>query len=110
MPTAAGGVGAETCDAACARFRHGQEEYLVGGHPLWQVLRGMFQMKNQPLVVGGLSLIAGYASAWVTRRPSPIPSALREFHRREQMDRLRRVIFKGAVPERKGAAQRMDAE
>lgn len=93
-----------------ARFRHGQEEYLVGGHPVWQVLRGMFQMKNQPLVFGGLSLIAGYASAWVTRKPSPIPSALREFHRREQMDRLRRVIFGRAASERGGVAPRTDAK
>jgi glycosyltransferase involved in cell wall biosynthesis len=76
-----------------ARFRHGQEEYLVGGHPVWQVLRGLFQMKNDPLLFGGLSLIAGYASAWITRKPSPIPSELREFHRREQMDRLRRLAF-----------------
>jgi len=65
---------------------------LVGGHPLWQVLRGLFQMKSEPLVLGGLCLMAGYASAWAMRRPSPIPTELREFHRREQMDRLRRLI------------------
>jgi biofilm PGA synthesis N-glycosyltransferase PgaC len=76
-----------------ARFRHGQEEYLVGGHALWQVLRGVFQMKNRPLFLGGLGLIAGYASAWAMRKPSPIPAALREFHRREQMDRLRVMLF-----------------
>src|SRR5262245_44521033 len=74
-----------------ARFRHGQEEYLVGGHPLFQLLRGLFQMKNRPLVLGGVCLTLGYASAWVTRRPSPVPAALRAFHRREQMDRLRKL-------------------
>ena len=26
-----------------------QEDYYVGGHPLWQVLRGTFQMKNEAL-------------------------------------------------------------
>lgn len=88
-----------------ARFRHGQEEYLVGGHPLWQLLRGMFQMKNQPLVLGGLCLIAGYATAWAARKPSPVPAALREFHRREQMDRLRKLVT-GRSPEgRKGEAE-----
>lgn len=75
-----------------ARFRHGQEEYLVGGHPLWQLLRGVFQMKNQPLVLGGLCLMVGYASAWLSGKPSPIPVALREFHRREQLIRLRRIV------------------
>jgi glycosyltransferase involved in cell wall biosynthesis len=76
----------------CARFRHGQEEYLIGGHPLWQLLRGIFQMKNPPLVLGGLSLITGYACAWLTRRPSPVPQDLRRFHRHEQMARLRRIV------------------
>lgn len=85
-------MGTADRSALRARFRHGQEEYLVGGHPLWQLLRGVFQMKNPPLVLGGLCLIAGYASAWASRKPSPVPVALREFHRREQLTRLRRIV------------------
>jgi biofilm PGA synthesis N-glycosyltransferase PgaC len=75
-----------------ARFRHGQEEYLVGGHPLWQLCRSVFQMKNPPFVLGGVCLMAGYASAWVSRKPTPVPPALRAFHRREQMNRLRQIV------------------
>jgi glycosyltransferase involved in cell wall biosynthesis len=75
-----------------ARFRHGQEEYLVGGHPLWQLLRGIFQMRNRPLVLGGLALILGYATAWATRRQTPVPAPLRAFHRQEQLARLRRAV------------------
>jgi GT2 family glycosyltransferase len=85
-------MGTADRNALRARFRHGQEEYLVGGHPLWQLLRGMFQMKNPPLILGGLCLTAGYLSAWVTRKPSPVPSELRAFHRSEQMARLRRIV------------------
>jgi biofilm PGA synthesis N-glycosyltransferase PgaC len=75
-----------------ARFRHGQEEYLVGSHPLWQVMRGLFQMKNRPLVLGGACLLLGYASAWLSGRPSPVPDDLRRFHRREQLERLARLV------------------
>lgn len=75
-----------------ARFRHGQEEFLVGGHPLWQIARGLFQMKNRPLVVGGICLLAGYASAWASGKASPVPAALRAFHRREQIARLRQLL------------------
>jgi len=85
-----------------ARFRHGQEEYFVGGHPAWQVVRGLFQMKNQPLFFGGICLMAGYATAWATRKSSPVPAALRDFHRREQMQRLRMLIFGGAAGRRQG--------
>jgi biofilm PGA synthesis N-glycosyltransferase PgaC len=75
-----------------ARFNHGQKDYLVGGHPLWQLLRGAFQMRTAPVVVGGVCLMAGYASAWALRKTSPVPAELRAFHRREQMDRLRRFV------------------
>lgn len=76
-----------------ARFRHGEEEYLVGGHPLWQLLRSVFQMKHQPLVLGGLCLLLGYAGAWASRKSSPVPAPLRAFHRQEQMARLRRLFI-----------------
>jgi glycosyltransferase involved in cell wall biosynthesis len=74
-----------------ARFRHGQEDFFVGSHPVWHTLRGVFQMKNKPVVLGGLSLILGYGWAWASRKPSPIPQELRTFHRQEQLQRLRRL-------------------
>jgi glycosyltransferase involved in cell wall biosynthesis len=80
-----------------ARFRHGQEDYWVGNHPLWEIARGLYQMTNKPLVVGGLALMLGYAWAWLSRQPNPIPLELREFHRREQRERIRKMIVaKGA--------------
>ena len=75
-----------------ARFHHGKKDYLVGGHPLWQLLRGLFQMRNPPVVLGGLCLMLGYATAWATRTKSPVPPDLRRFHRREQGERLRKMF------------------
>jgi len=77
-----------------ARFHHGRKDYIVGSHPLWQILRGVFQMKNPPFVLGGLCLLAGYASGWAARKSSPVPAPLRAFHRREQVDRLRTFIIR----------------
>jgi glycosyltransferase involved in cell wall biosynthesis len=74
-----------------ARFRHGQEDYLLGGHPAWQLVRGLFQMKNKPIVLGGLSLLAGYMWALLTRKPRPISNDLVRFHRAEQVVRLRHM-------------------
>lgn len=76
-----------------ARFRHGQEDYWVGNHPLWEIARALFQMKNKPLVLGGLSLMVGYTWAWLIRKPNPIPQELRSFHRREQMERIRKMFL-----------------
>lgn len=80
-----------------ARFRHGQEDYYVGNHPIWELARSLFQMKNSPLVLGGLSLIAGYTWGWFSRRSNPIPQDLRMFHRREQTQRLRNMVARSLL-------------
>jgi hypothetical protein len=77
-----------------ARFRHGQEDYYVGGHPLWQVMRGLFQMKEKPFVLGGVSLVLGFFWAMVKRMPRPVSPELIAFHQAEQMARLRRMILR----------------
>jgi glycosyltransferase involved in cell wall biosynthesis len=81
-------MGTAGCGKLMARFRHGQADYYVGGHPLWESLRAAFQMGENPYVLGGLFLIAGYCWAWIKRTKSPVPAELRAFHRREQMKRL----------------------
>lgn len=81
-----------------ARFHHGRKDYLVGGHPVWQLLRGLFQMTRPPLILGGASVIAGYLSAWAARTPSPVPPALQAFHRREQMARLWNLFGASSSP------------
>ena len=47
------------------RFHYGTKAYYVGGHPLWEVIRGVFQMREKPRVLGGLYFLAGYAWASV---------------------------------------------
>jgi len=75
-----------------AKLRHGEKDYLVGAHPLWQFVRAGFQMRNPPIVLGGVCLLAGYVGAWASRVPSPVPEPLRAFHRREQLTRLKGLV------------------
>ena len=81
-----------------AIFRHGQKDYNLGGHPVWQVFRGAYQMTRRPLMVGGLALIAGYAWAGLQRRPRPIGDDLIQFNRTEQMARLWSAVGRVARP------------
>jgi len=76
-----------------ARFQHGQEDYYVGKHPLWQLMRGFFQMKSQPLVLGGLCLILGYFWAMARRVPRQVSQELIAFHRAEEMARIRKILI-----------------
>jgi len=75
-----------------ARFRHGQEDYLVGSHPLWEAARGVVQMTRPPRVFGGLSVMFGYLCAGLSGTPSPVPQDLRDFHRHEQIRRLGSLV------------------
>jgi biofilm PGA synthesis N-glycosyltransferase PgaC len=79
-----------------AIFRHGQKDYNLGGHPMWQIFRSGYQITRRPYVIGGLSLLAGYCWAFIRRDERPITRDLLRFHRAEQMARLRGFFAKVA--------------
>ena len=76
-----------------SRFNYGKKDYFLGGHPLWQLFRGTFQMTKKPYLVGGLALLLGYFWCWITRFERPISPELMRFHRKEQLDRLKQLFF-----------------
>ena len=78
-----------------ARFHYGKKDYFLGGHPLWQLFRGTFQMTKKPYVLGGLFLLLGYFWCWITNYDRSVSVELMKFHRKEQLDRL-----KGLLPNR----------
>jgi glycosyltransferase involved in cell wall biosynthesis len=71
-----------------ARFNMGVKDHSVGNHPLWELVRTIYQMKHRPYIVGGLVLGWGYAWSMLSRRTIPLSNELVEFARREQMQRL----------------------
>jgi glycosyltransferase involved in cell wall biosynthesis len=75
-------------------FKHGQKDYFLGGHPLWQLFRTLYQMTKKPYIVGGLLLFMGYTWALISRVKRPVSQELMAFHRREQMQRLKQKICK----------------
>jgi glycosyltransferase involved in cell wall biosynthesis len=86
------GTGTGAHGALRMKFHYGRKAYYVGGHPLWEIPRGVFAMRKSPFFLGGLSFIAGYISAAFQRIERPISRELMAFHRREQMLRLRRSL------------------
>jgi poly-beta-1,6-N-acetyl-D-glucosamine synthase len=79
-----------------AKFKLGAKDYSVGNHPVWEVFRTFYQMRNRPFVTGGLALGSGYAWSMVRRVRRPVSGELVAFTRREQMQRLKR--FFGGKP------------
>jgi poly-beta-1,6-N-acetyl-D-glucosamine synthase len=86
------GVGSGSHGKLRMRFHYGRKAYLVGGHPLWELLRGAFQMRQKPFVLGGVCFVSGYIGAALRRSERAVSPELMRFHRGEQMARLRSII------------------
>jgi biofilm PGA synthesis N-glycosyltransferase PgaC len=76
-----------------AKFHYGKKDYFLGGHPLWEICRGTFQMTKKPYIFGGLFILLGYFWAWTTHVERPVSEKLMEFYRQEQMERLKRLLL-----------------
>jgi glycosyltransferase involved in cell wall biosynthesis len=73
-------------------FRTGIKDYTIGGHPLWELARVALQVFQRPFVLRGLALGAGYFWSMARRVKRPIPTEIQEFHRQEQMQRLKKLF------------------
>jgi biofilm PGA synthesis N-glycosyltransferase PgaC len=81
-----------------AKFKDGQKDYALGVHPLWEVGRAVFQMRNPPRVLGGCALGVGYVWSFACRRHRPMPPELLRLRRADQMHRLRLIARRMLAP------------
>ena len=86
-------IGMAERGALHAKFRVGRQDYALGGHPVWELFRTVYQMSKKPYVVGGLTLLAGYISALIRGDERAISNELMAFRRREQMQRLAKFLM-----------------
>jgi hypothetical protein len=75
-----------------SNYAYGKKDYILGGHPLWQIFRCTYRMTKRPYVIGGVALFAGYSAAFLSRMERPVSPELMRFHRAEQMLKLKSII------------------
>jgi len=75
-----------------AKFADGKLDYALGGHPLWELFRSVYQITKKPFFVGGAMILAGYLWAMIRGVERPISPEVVRFRRREQMLRLRKLL------------------
>ncbi|MEW6030131.1 MAG: glycosyltransferase [Chloroflexota bacterium] len=81
-----------------AKFKAGILAYSVGYHPLFEVVRCVFRLFDRPLVVGSLSLLAGYCWATLTKCERQVPDDFVRYLRSEQLARLRSMFsYKASI-------------
>jgi len=92
------GMGTAQRSVLASRFKLGIKDYAVGNHPLWELFRTAYQMTKSPLGFGGLALGAGYFWALLRGLERPVSRDLIDFHRREQMQRLKKILTGSGTP------------
>jgi biofilm PGA synthesis N-glycosyltransferase PgaC len=75
-----------------ALYSYGQKDYYLGGSVIWELFRVTYRLVKPPFLVGGLALGAGFLSATITRMPRAVSNELMQFHRREQMTKLKAIL------------------
>ena len=75
-----------------ALFSYGEKDYYLGGSPVWELFRVLYRATKRPFLVGGLALFAGYCWAAIRRAERPVSRELMQFHRREQIQKLRAIL------------------
>lgn len=75
--------------ALMVAYKGGRGDYMLGGHPLWELLRCIYQMKGRPFVLAGSFRLAGFMWAMFTGVEKVVPGEFIRFRRAEQMSRLR---------------------
>ena len=85
-------IGTGSSNAIMTWVRLGCKDFSLGNHPLWEILRTLYQMIKKPYIIGGTFLLFGFTWAGVKRVERPISNDLVQFIRKEQIQRLRNVL------------------
>ncbi|MBI5453579.1 MAG: glycosyltransferase family 2 protein [Deltaproteobacteria bacterium] len=81
-----------------SRFRHGVAHYLLGYHPLFEIMKCAYRVQDRPYVLGALCTLAGYAWSAAIGCERPVSGEFVEFIRNEQRERLRSFrLFKAVM-------------
>lgn len=85
-------LGTAERSALSSLFSYGEKDYYLGGHPVWELFRVAYRVAKYPYIIGGLAVGLGYCWALLRRTPRPVSRELMDFHRKEQMVKLKAIL------------------
>ena len=70
-------------------FRTGQMFYVLGSHPLFEVLKSIKSITAEPYLLFAMTRISGYLIPYFKRQKRPVTKEFIQFLRKEQLAKLR---------------------
>lgn len=77
-------------------WQMGRRDYVLGYHPIFEIVKCVRRLADPPVVVGSLAWLAGYCTAALQRTPRRVSKEIMVQIRKEQRTRLLKP-FRGAV-------------
>lgn len=83
-------------DLLMARFRLGITDYSVGTHPLFMIFKSAKRAITEiPHLTSGLARLSGFIYGYIKHEERQVPEEMIVYLRKEQLNRLKRLIGKG---------------
>lgn len=76
------------------RWQMGMRDYAVGYHPCFEAIKCLSRIGDTPCVAGSCAWWCGYVAGWIARKKSIVPEPVRQHLRREQIDRMKRILLR----------------
>jgi hypothetical protein len=77
-----------------ASYRLGKEDYFVGNHPLFELLKCLRRIQARPFSIAGVFRFFGYIGGLISTEPILVPRDVIEYLRKEQVNRIKALIKK----------------
>jgi glycosyltransferase involved in cell wall biosynthesis len=74
------------------KFREGMLAHSIGYHPLFQILKSFYRLKERPFIISGVLHLFGFLWAWLGPNKIKVTKEFKEYLRKEQMIRLKEVF------------------
>lgn len=74
------------------RFRQGRNHYLLGYHPLFQILKCAYRVKDKPYILGGILTLIGYLWSLINGKSYAVSDEVVKYIRSEQMGKLKQSV------------------
>ena len=72
-----------------ASIRRGKQDYSLGYHPLFEMMRCIFRSFNRPILIGSFCVLYGYYYSFFAKDKISLGTDLVRFIRQEQMNKLK---------------------
>ena len=72
-----------------AKFREGILAYTMGYHPIFQIIKSIYRIRERPIFFASILHLVGFLYGYIRKKPRPVNEEFIQYLRNEQMQRIK---------------------